>query len=91
MPRKKPGPKKASSEKAPQNRRSESMSSWKTTSAELSPERLEALRRWVENGGHNDPDVAETVARRIIDRGDLRGARRDDRIDPRSGLSPWIH
>jgi hypothetical protein len=91
MPRKKPGPKKASSERAPQHSRSEPMNSWDATTAELSPERLEALRRWVEDGGHNDPAVAETVARRIIDRGDLRGGRRDDRLDPRSGMGPWIH
>ena len=67
------------------------MNSWNSTSAELSPERIEALRRWVRNGGHNDPQVAERVARRIIDRGDLRGTPRDDRLDPRTGFGHWIH
>jgi len=61
------------------------------TSPDLSPERLEAIRRWVQAGGHNDAAVAEHVARRIIERGDLRGARRDDRIDPRGGFGPLIH
>jgi hypothetical protein len=91
MPRKKPGSKKASSNKAPQLRRSEPMNSCNTTSPELSPERLEAIRRWVEAGGHNDPAVAERVARRIIDRGDLRGDPRDDRSVPRTGFDHWIH
>lgn len=91
MPRKKSGPKNASSKQLPEPIRSESMNSWSSTSPDLSPERLEALRRWVEAGGHNDPAVAETVARRIIERGDVRDARRDDRIDPRGKPGTWIH
>jgi hypothetical protein len=67
------------------------MKSWNSTSPDLSPERLEAIRRWVEAGGHNDPAVAEHVARRIIDRGDLRGDPRDDRTDPKRGFGLWIH
>jgi hypothetical protein len=37
----------------------------------IPPERVAALRRWIADGGHNAPDVAEQVARRILDRGDL--------------------
>jgi hypothetical protein len=37
----------------------------------IAPERVAALRRWIADGGHNAPDVAEQVARRILDRGDL--------------------
>lgn len=67
------------------------MNSWNSTSPDLSPERLEAIRRWVEAGGHNDPAVAERVARRIIERGDLRGDPRDDRTAPRTAFGHWIH
>lgn len=37
----------------------------------LPPERLNALRRWIADGGHNSPDVAEEVARRIIEAGEV--------------------
>jgi hypothetical protein len=37
----------------------------------ISDDRVTALRRWIAEGGHNDPEVAEEVARRIIQRGDL--------------------
>jgi hypothetical protein len=33
--------------------------------------RFEELRRWIREGGHNEPDVAEAVARRILEAGDL--------------------
>jgi hypothetical protein len=39
--------------------------------ASLTEERLHALRRWIANGGHNSPDIAEQVARRILERGDV--------------------
>lgn len=91
MARKKPGGKKASSQRAPQPRRSEPMNPWNSTTPELSPERLEALRRWVQAGGHNDPAVAERVATRIIERGDLRDERRNDRAYPGSAFGPLIH
>lgn len=91
MARNKPGRGKASSQRAPQPRRSEPMNPWNSTTPELSPERIEALRRWVQSGGHNDPAVAERVARRILERGDLRDLRRDDRAYPGPGLDPLIH
>ena len=37
----------------------------------LPPERLNAIRRWIADGGHNSPDVAEEVARRIIEAGEV--------------------
>lgn len=37
----------------------------------LPPERLNALRRWIADGGHNSPEVAEEVARRIIEAGEV--------------------
>ena len=40
-------------------------------SASLPPERLNALRRWIALGGHNAPEVAEQVARRILEAGEL--------------------
>jgi hypothetical protein len=46
-------------------------------------DRLDALRRWIAAGGHNSPEVAESVARRILACGDLRGESRDDRSLPR--------
>jgi hypothetical protein len=57
----------------------------------MSPERLEALKRRVAAGEYDSPEVVDTVARRIIDRGDVRGGLRDDRIDPRGGFGPPIH
>ena len=37
----------------------------------LPPERLNTLRRWIADGGHNSPEVAEEVARRIIEAGEV--------------------
>ena len=37
----------------------------------LTDERINALREWIAAGGHNAPDVAEEVARRILDRGEI--------------------
>lgn len=45
----------------------------------LTPERLSALRRSIEAGVYNSPEIAEAVARRILTRGDLRGDARDER------------
>jgi hypothetical protein len=39
--------------------------------AALSDARLAELRRWIAEGGHNSPDIAEQVARRILERGDV--------------------
>ncbi len=33
--------------------------------------RFEEVRRWIREGGHNTPDVAEAVARGILAAGDL--------------------
>lgn len=89
MARKKPGPKDASDERAPESERSEPMNS--SATPELSTERIEALRRWIDTGGHNAPEVAEVVARRLLARGDLRWTRRDDRAEPRGDFGPLIH
>jgi hypothetical protein len=59
------------------------MNAWPTPTRDVPTERLEALRRWIEAGGHNAPEVAESVARRILARGDLRGDDRDDYTLPR--------
>ena len=48
------------------------MNPWVSSSADFSPERVETLRRWIEAGAYNSPEVAEAVARRILARGDLR-------------------
>lgn len=37
----------------------------------LSPERLEVIRRRMEDGTYDSPRVAEEVARRLLDSGDL--------------------
>jgi len=42
------------------------------------PAHLEAVRVWIAEGGHNRPEVAEAVARRILDRGELRDERDGD-------------
>jgi len=55
------------------------MNRWNSTNSNLSPERIEALRQKIKAGEYNSTDVAETVARRILDRGDLRGEFRDQR------------
>jgi hypothetical protein len=44
----------------------------RSSSRALSNVRIAAVRRWIHEGGHNSPAVAEAVARRIIERGDLR-------------------
>lgn len=46
------------------------------------PEHLKAVREWIAAGGHNRPEVAEAVARRILERGELRDDR--DAGPPRS-------
>jgi hypothetical protein len=59
----------------------------------ITPERLEALRQKIDSGDYDTSEVAETVARRIIQRGDLRGDRRDQRGGYDSGdrFGPPIH
>lgn len=37
----------------------------------LTLQRLAALRQWLAAGGHNTPEIAEEVARRILESGDL--------------------
>ncbi len=37
----------------------------------LSPERLEVIRRRMEDGTYDSPQVAEAVARKLLDSGDL--------------------
>jgi hypothetical protein len=37
----------------------------------LSPERLVALRRWVQAGGYDAPEVLDRVAQRLIELGDV--------------------
>lgn len=39
--------------------------------ATLEPERLAELRRWVHSGAFDDPAVIETIARRLLDAGDV--------------------
>lgn len=38
----------------------------------LGAQRIAALRRWIAEGGHNSESMAEQVARRILERGDIR-------------------
>jgi len=45
--------------------------------------RFEEVRRWISAGGHNAPDVAEAVARRILETGDL-----DDEPTPPPPFGP---
>lgn len=66
------------------------MKRWNSTTSNLSPERIEALRRKIDAGDYNSTEVAETVARRILARGDLRGESRDDR-DAGGRFGPLIH
>jgi hypothetical protein len=60
------------------------MNRWNSANSNLSPERIEALRRKIEAGEYNSTEAAETVARRILARGDLRGEFRDQRGGDRS-------
>jgi hypothetical protein len=62
-----------------ERKQAEPMNRWNSTTSNLSPERIEALRQKIEAGDYNSKEVAETVARRILARGDLRGEFRDDR------------
>jgi len=39
--------------------------------APLAPERLAALRRWVHSGAFEEPVVIETVARRLLESGEI--------------------
>lgn len=42
-----------------------------TRPVELTSERVAELRRWIADGGHNELEVAEEVARRILESGEL--------------------
>lgn len=37
----------------------------------LSPERITELRRWIQAGGFDAPEVVDTIARRLIERGEV--------------------
>lgn len=91
MTKSKPGPKDSSARRASSKEGSEPMNAWTSTKSDISPERLAALRRRVAEGAYDAPEVVETVARRIIDSGDIRDGRVDARLDPRDGFGPPIH
>lgn len=55
------------------------------------PEHLEAVREWIAAGGHNRPEVAEAVARRILERGELRDDRDGDAPRPFGRRGSLIH
>jgi hypothetical protein len=55
------------------------------------PEHLEAVRVWIASGGHNRPEVAEAVARRILERGELRDERDGDATRPFGRPDSLIH
>jgi hypothetical protein len=38
---------------------------------DMPKERIDRIRAWIREGGHNAPEVAETIARRLLDSGDL--------------------
>lgn len=70
------------------------MNPWNSASESLTDERIEALRQKIEDGEYNAAAVAETVARSIIRRGDLRAEGRDQRgirADGRDPFGPIVH
>ena len=75
MGQKKTGPRKG----APRsNRASERDTRPPSGNTKPLPDHLEAVRDWIAAGGHNRPEVAEAVARRILERGELRDDRDAD-------------
>ena len=71
--------------------KSESKATLRSGSSEELPERLEAVRQWIASGGHNRPEVAEAVARRILARGELRDERDADDMRPYGRGDSLIH
>jgi len=55
------------------------------------PEHLEAVREWIAAGGHNRPEVAEAVARRILERGEMRDDRDENPPRPFGRRDSLIH
>jgi hypothetical protein len=41
------------------------------TVSHISDKRLDAVRDRIRDGGYNDPEIAEAVAQRILEQGDL--------------------
>lgn len=94
MKRKKAGSKDASRKRVRKRNPIEPMKRPNTDNESLTPERLEALRRKIEAGDYNSRDVAETVARRIVLRGDLRSEGRDQRgfgFGGHDRFAPHVH
>lgn len=38
---------------------------------DMPKEKIDRIRAWIREGGHNAPEVAEAIARRLLDSGDL--------------------
>jgi hypothetical protein len=79
MGQKKKGPRDGAPNGSPKsNRANEGDSGTRAGNTTELPEHLEAVRVWIASGGHNRPEVAEAVARRILERGELRDERDGD-------------
>ena len=61
------------------------------TSSRLTDERLAAFRARIRDGGYNDPDVADAVARRILEHGDLHDDAPGPSFTPRRNPPRPIH
>lgn len=92
MGRKKRGTRGAAPKGSPAGSRSDDgdIASNTVESKEL-PERLQAVRAWIAAGGHNRPEVAEAVARRILERGELRDEREADSMRVQGRPDSLIH
>jgi hypothetical protein len=81
MGQKKKGPRGGAPNGSPKsNRASERDTGSPSGNTTQLPEHLEAVREWIAAGGHNRPEVAEAVARRILQRGELRDERDGDAV-----------
>lgn len=92
MGRKKRGSRDEAHEGSPDSsHKSESNAVLRSGRGEKLPRRLEAVRKWIAAGGHNRPEVAEAVARRILARGELRDERDADSMRPYGRSDSLIH
>lgn len=61
------------------------------TASQLTERRLADFRDRIRDGSYNDPQIAEAVARRILEHGDLRVESPDPFFAPRRYPEPPIH
>ena len=92
MGKDKKGPRDGAPNGSPKSKRaSERLAGSHSGNTKQLPEHLEAVRAWIAAGGHNRPEVAEAVARRILERGELRDERDGDATRPFGRPDSLIH